>query len=142
MLFSYFLFRFTPALSLGEKVFDFAYYYVKYPVFRPFAYGKYQWWDFTKPYDVLVLTTKSVLSENAYQPFLEEIDKDKSGLYYRQGRLKLNGCCIFCENDKFVFKDTDTNEVIEELAIAQKEGIDCENRIEKLRNYLFARGLL
>ena len=125
-----------------EKVFDFAYYYVKYPVFRPFAYGKYQWWDFTKPYDVLVLTTKSVLSENAYQPFLEEIDKDKSGLYYPQGRLKLNGCCVFCENDKFVFKDTDTNEVIEELAIAQKEGIDCENRIEKLRNYLCARGLL
>ena len=54
-----------------------AYYYVKYPVFRPGSFGKYSNSKADEsPYTFSVLQTKSQWSMNTYMPFLKEADPD------------------------------------------------------------------
>lgn len=118
--------------------YDWRYYYIKYPSFRPGRYGKYSWLDYTKrPYEVLTMWTEFSWSSNARQPFLYEIDpqrinRDDSGqtLFYGEKYVK-------CLNSAFVVCDTATKTELSRLEITQNShGIDTEDRIAKGRSQL------
>lgn len=118
-----------------EHKFDWRYYYVKYPDFRPKRYGKYYWNDFkNRPYEFTVLWTSERTSWNAYNPFLKSVEDDKFqisredfGLY-----IKFDDKYIACENSAYVIKSSDRINVIDTIGIDQdSQGIDTEDRIKK-----------
>lgn len=122
------------------SVFDWRYYYIKYPVFRPKSYGKL-WWDdiVNKPYEIYILQTKTNLSENTYQPFLKEVDEEHLSRDYYGKYITIGDDWYKCTNDSFVKCHRIENEDVEidRLEIIQNnDGIDTENRIEKFRAYL------
>lgn len=124
--------------------YDRSYYYIKYKDFRPGCFGKY-WWDNydEQPYCLMVMVTAQRFSENAYQPFLKEacknfkgkveVYKDYFGVHYEFWDDKRE-YCIVCENSAFVLKNKDYAEE-DRLEIIQENGVDKENRIEKLKNW-------
>lgn len=115
--------------------YEWRYYYIKYDVFRPGSFGKYYWKDFEKrPYEFSVMQTESKISENTYQPFLKAVDDKKMSKDDYGQRIIDGDNYIVCENAAYVAKNTDTNDEVERIAIAQNdEGIDTEDRIKKLQ---------
>ncbi|HPY03525.1 MAG TPA: DUF262 domain-containing protein [Spirochaetota bacterium] len=120
-----------------RKKYDWRYYYVSYDSFRLGRYGKYKWDDFKNaPYDFIALYGESQLSSRAYNVFLNEI-----GEVYPED---LGRSIIIDEehyvteyNDKFVYVDWNTNEVLKECLINQNEfGIDTEDRIVKGKKWI------
>lgn len=122
----------------NNSVYPWSYYYVKYPVFRPGSYGKMSNDDVeNKPYMFSVMQTKTQWSQNTYMPYLKEADdahlsRDEMGQY-----LVYEDFYIACENDSYgVYKNED-DELIDTITISQNdEGIDTEDRIIKLKNYI------
>lgn len=119
------------------KVFPWRYYYVKYNVFRPGAFGKLSNNHASeKPYLFSVMQTKSQWSSNTYMPYLKAVDdahlsKDSMGQ-----RLVYGDRHIVCINEGFLLRNNDES-VVETIMIQQNEdGIDIENRIEKLKQYV------
>lgn len=124
----------------NNSLFDWRYYYIKYPVFRPKSYGKLWWEDMANnPYEIYILQTKTNWSENTYSPFLKEVDeanlsRDYCGQYINRGDdwYECTNCAFIMTQD-IDGKDTE----IDRLTILQNDdGIDIENRIEKFRAYM------
>lgn len=124
-----------------KKLFEWRYYYIKYPEFRPGRYGKYyikQYRDepgVIKDYEIVAMWSAEAVSSLAWSPFLKAIDtttlsKDDCGM-----KLVSNDYYVVClEAGYFVFKKGEEKPV-EFFAPAQNEdGIDTENRIEKFRD--------
>ncbi len=122
-----------------NKSFEWSYYYIKYKCFRPARYGKYFWADFENaPYLFEVYWTEQRRSENAYQPFLRSIvDEETFQQKYNPelARLEFGKYYIECENDAYVVKKIETNELVERLQIIQCGGVDMEDRIAKFKNW-------
>ncbi|HZJ58334.1 MAG TPA: DUF262 domain-containing protein, partial [Clostridia bacterium] len=127
----------------GNSVYTWRYYYIKYPVFRPRRYGKYFNEDPDKnPYMFGVMATQSKLSSNSYMPFLKEADpKNISKDDY--GRRLIHGdSYIEPLADGFIIKSIEDDSLISKITISQNEdGIDTENRIEKLKAHLVPGGI-
>ena len=71
------------------------------------------------------------VSENAFQPYLKEIDSIHLDSEKYGQRLVINSQYIYCEKDRFVLKDKDDNE-IKALVINQNaDNVDTEDRIAK-----------
>lgn len=128
----------------AENQFTWRYYYVKYPVFRPGSYGKYSLSrDETSPYLFSVMQTQTQWSSNTYIPYLKEVDephlsRDDCGQYLDYGDTYLG-----CEADAFILYSTKDEAEIERIEVQQNpEGIDTENRILLLQNYLKSKGLI
>lgn len=123
--------------SEAESIFDIRYYYIKYSYFRPGSYGKYTWNNYTsKPYELAVMLTETKWSENTYQPFLKLIDDDYLPRDYYGQYIILKNVYIECSNDAYLVKDNNSEDEVDRIHIEQnKNGIDVENRIEKLKNY-------
>lgn len=108
------------------------------------AFGMYWWADKTgKPYEVIMMHTEKSLSGrnwNAFSYVLSKLCPDKLELdnYAYQGdKLRVRGKNILIDilNDKFVLYEEDEEPV--DIPITQNEnGIDTENRIEKMRRIL------
>ena len=120
-----------------NNVFPWRYYYVKYGVFRPGSYGKYSNSKYVeKPYMFSVMQTKSQWSSNTYMPYLKEaddahLDRDSMGQ-----RLVYGDRHIVCDNAAYLVRN-EAEEVLETIPISQNdEGIDTEDRIILLKNYL------
>ncbi len=127
-----------------ESVFPWRYYYVKYNVFRPGSYGKYSNSKAAEsPYMVSVMQTKSQWSSNTYMPYLKEaddrhLDKDSMGQ-----RLVYGDNHIICINTGYLLRKNDSEEVIETVDVKQNdEGVDIEDRILVLKEYIRQQGLL
>ena len=122
------------------SLFEWRYYYVKYPIFRPKSYGKIWWDDFTnKPYELFILQTKTNWSENTYQPFLKEADEVHLSRDYCGQYITIGEDWYECANNAFVKTQEINDEDIEldRLVIDQNnDGIDTENRINKFVKYL------
>lgn len=121
-----------------RSVFPWRYYYVKYPTFRPGSYGKY---SNTKaeenPYLYSVMQTKSQWSPNTYMPYLKEADPDHLSKDSLGQRLVYGDWYIICENEAYVLRDAETEDVIETLSIPQnQEGYDIRDRIILLKEYI------
>lgn len=109
--------------------FDWKYYFIKYPEFRPDSYGKY-FFKQNKQYDIIALTTRSNISEYSFQPFLKAINPNNLDKTAYGSRLRAGENFVYCMEDRFEMRDP--NDVaISRLVIDQNNGIDTENRIEK-----------
>lgn len=118
-----------------KRQFPWEYYYVKYDAFRPYCYGKYSISiGEPGPYILYVMKTKSYWSNSTYMPFLLEVDNAHISKEPNGGRLLYKKASIICKNDSFVIHWKDQEEQIE--TIEQENGIDKEDRIEKLRNLI------
>jgi len=124
--------------SENKQCFDWRYYYIKYPIFRPGSFGKYYWNDFeNRPYEFSVMQTETNWSENTYQPFLKAVSAKRLSRDSYGQRIELGKKYLICENSSFVLKDTvtDTEEI--KVSIAQNDqGFDVGNRIMKLKDFL------
>ncbi len=112
------------------------YYYIKYKQFRPQRYGKYWWNDFeNSQYVFTTLHQRYKLSENAYNPFLKEID-EKVAREHWGNRMYLNDQEYLTETQTSyqVITIGEIETLVKEFTITQNEkGIDTENRIEKIK---------
>lgn len=123
-----------------EKRYPLAYYYVKYDVFRPGAFGKmsnslYE----TEPYHISIMQTRSQWSESTYNPFLKEVDVN--GEYLSKddnGQLLIIGDKVIeAKNDCYEVRMVNSDEVYERVSIEQDgSGIDVVNRVDILKRYL------
>ena len=133
------------------RLFDWRYYYVNPKYQRFFRLGRYGklWWDGDhdkEQYLMRVMATNQRVSENSTQPYLmaatagiEGWKSEREGADYGYGMSVVNdvlGQRICCDNDSFVFRDAASGQELRRLEIEQRNGIDCENRIEKLRSEL------
>ena len=126
-----------------EGVYPWNYYYVKYPVFRPGAYGKLSNNEAEKkPYMYSVMQTKTQWSQNTYMPYLKEADdahlsRDEFGQY-----LVYKDIYIACENNSYGVYKIEDDSLIDTISIFQNEqGVDVEDRIIKLKEYITKNNL-
>lgn len=121
-----------------NKVFEWRYYFIKYEKFRPNRYGLYylDGWEMSK-YEIRVIYAQQKVSEKSYQPYLAEVDEkllsiDSYGKYSVLDNMKIS-----FTKSSIRIEDVKDGTLIENLAISQTEdGIDTEDRIIKLKNYL------
>jgi hypothetical protein len=123
-----------------NNLYPFRYYYIKYPEYRPGKFGKlYNDSAVENPYMFLVMQTKTQMSQNSYYPYLKvacesRLSKDDMGR-----RLIFGDEHIVCANNSYLRRKNENNEIVETISIAQNdEGIDTENRITVLKNYIKA----
>ncbi len=114
------------------------YYYVKYTDFRPGKYGKLSnTAPIKNPYLFSIMQTKSQWSQNTYMPYLKIADNQHLSRDDMGQRLLYTDRYIICTNNAFLVKSNTNNSIMETLRIEQNEdGIDTENRVQVLKQYL------
>lgn len=125
----------------SNSVYPFRYYYIKYKEYRPGSYGKmHNNSAATNPYMFLVMQTKTQVSQNSYYPYLkaasdeQHLSKDDMGQ-----RLNFGDEHIFCTNNSYLRRKNEDESLVDTIRIAQnEEGIDTEDRIVVLKNYIQA----
>jgi hypothetical protein len=120
----------------SSQLYPWEYYYIKYPSFRPSRYGKYYWRNYAnKKYEFSAMFTKDKLSQNAYQPFLKEINEFRLNRdNYGESLVYGDKYVVQCVNDGYVIKSVDTYQVLTKIVVLQNENnIDTEDRILKGR---------
>jgi len=125
-----------------NQLFSWEYYFVKYPAFRPDGSGSYGkiWNDKpdAEPYMYSVLQTQKNWSSNTYMPFLKAAGgaHEPSRDHFGQ-RLVFKDVYIVCENASYIVRKNETDEDVDTILISQNEaGIDTEDRVIKLKNYI------
>lgn len=125
----------------SKKEYPWIYYYIKYNLFRTGRYGKYWWNDCNNsPYVFTTLFQKQKVSENSYNPFLKAVSDDVSREHWGN-RIYLSEKVFLIETQTSyqVISNDENEKVLMEYAIDQNEnGIDLENRIEKIKEKIFA----
>ena len=120
----------------NSKEFQWTYYYIKYDVFRTGRYGKYWWDDFdNSPYVFTTLHQRQKISENSYNPFLKAINKNVSREHWGR-RFYLNNDEYMLETQssyQIISNQEEGEKIVREIKICQNEGVDAENRIEKMK---------
>ncbi len=121
-----------------NSIYPWRYYYIKYPVFRPGSFGKLSNNNASiTPYLFSVMQTRQQWSENTYMPYLKAVDDQHLSRDDMGQRLVYGDRYIVCENAAFVVKSTSDDTVLERIGINQdSSGIDTEDRIKKLADYL------
>lgn len=121
-----------------NSLYPFRYYYIKYHEFRPGAYGKmHNKSKSTNPYMFLVMKTKTQLSQNSYNPYLKVASPTHLSKDHMGQRLVFGNEHIICTNNFYLRRDNEYESIIDTISIAQKEeGIDTEDRIIVLKNYI------
>lgn len=124
----------------SNNLYPFRYYYIKYREYRPGAYGKmYNNSAAANPYMFLVMQTRAQLSQNSYYPYLKvaseaHLSKDDMGQ-----RLIFGDEHIICTNNSYLRRKNVGDEIVDTIVIPQNEdGIDTEDRITLLKNYIKA----
>lgn len=123
-----------------NRQFPFRYYYIKYREFRPGSYGKMCNNSPTEnPYLFLIMQTRTQLSENSYYAYLKvasdsHLSKDDLGR-----RLVFGDEHIICTNSSYERRKNADDSIVDVISIPQNtEGIDTEDRIVVLKNYIKA----
>lgn len=124
----------------SNNLYPFRYYYIKYREYRPGAYGKMHNNSATaNPYMFLVMQTRTQMSQNSYYPYLKvaseaHLSKDDMGQ-----RLIFGDEHIICTNNSYLRRKNVGNKIVDTIVIPQNEdGIDTEDRITLLKNYIKA----
>ncbi len=123
----------------NKQEYSWIYYFIKYKLFRPDRYGKY-WWNDSEnsPYVFTALFQRHKVSENSYNPFLKEVNGHVSREHWGN-RIYINDGEYLTETQTSyqVISNDENENVQQEFTIAQNEnGIDTENRIEKMKKIL------
>lgn len=121
----------------NRKLYDWRYYYIAYPGFRPGRYGKYAVEE-DKPYALVALYTQKRESNNAYQCMLQAlIDEhavEESTCLMNTRTLNCDDSQLTCENNAFVSYSLDGDKV--QFRIPQNdEGIDTVDRIQYFKEH-------
>ncbi len=126
---------------------DWRYYFVKYPAMRKGNSGCYNWYNDDErnkknPYRIWMMNTPSSLSGRHWSPFLYAISLDERikdkvylGEYGDKLIIRNSNQKVECKNSYWAFLDEDGTE-LDTLIINQTEGIDTEDRIEKIITYI------
>lgn len=121
-----------------KNQYDWRYYYIAYPCFRPERYGKYTMYD-DQPYALVALHAEKRESSNAYQCMLQALIEDQAvansvelydirNLTYKKGLLT-------CENDAFVSYSLKERKERGRFSIPQnEENIDIVDRIQYFKD--------
>lgn len=124
----------------NNNVFPFRYYYIKYREYRPESFGKmYNYSAAENPYMFLVMQTRTQLSQNSYYPYLKAADDSHLSKDDMGRRLIFGDEHIICNNSSYQRRRNEDDSVVETIIIPQNEdGIDTEDRITILKNYIKA----
>ena len=116
------------------------YYYVKYGEYRPGSYGKLSNKNAkTDTYMFSVLQTKSQWSQNTYMPFLKAADSSHISKDDMGQRLVYGDKHIICTNSSYLLRENKGENIVNTINISQnKDGIDIEDRVVVLKNYISA----
>lgn len=124
----------------SNNLYPFRYYYIKYREYRSGAYGKmHNNSAAANPYMFLVMQTRTQMSQNSYYPYLKvaseaHLSKDDMGQ-----RLIFGDEHIICTNNSYLRRKNVGNKIVDTIVIPQNEdGIDTEDRITLLKNYIKA----
>ena len=117
-----------------NNLYDWRYYYIAYPCFRPERFGKYTMYD-NMPYSIVALHAEKRESSKAYQCMLQALIEDKavanSAEWYDTRNLTYRKGLLTCEEDAFVSYSLRDHEERARLSIPQNEElIDTVDRIE------------
>lgn len=120
-----------------ERRFPLNYYYVKYEKFRPESYGKYyiSLADLSL-YQIIALRSPTKLSPFSYSPYLHEIDESRVPAIDNGQKLIFDNVYVRMLYDSFQVLRESNDSIIDSVKIDQVKGIDIEDRVVKLRNYL------
>lgn len=123
-----------------NNVYPLRYYYIKYRVYRPGAYGKMSNNAVTtSPYLFSVMQTKTQWSENTYMPYLKAADEAHLSRDDMGQRLIYGDEHIICTNNSYLRRKNEGEAIVDTISIAQNEnGIDTEDRITVLKDYIKA----
>jgi hypothetical protein len=119
-----------------NNTYPWTYYYTKYKVFRADRYGKYWWDNFEEsPYVFTTLHTAKNPSPNSYNPFLKALSdnvwREWYGNYIELGNDRL---LKESQSSYQIVTNDEEEKVLDEILILQGlDGIDKENRIEKMK---------
>ncbi len=112
--------------------YDWRYYYIAYPAFRYFRFGKYTKTE-ESPYEMVALYTKKKESSNAYQCMLQGlIDNDavaQSAEWYDVRSLTFKKGLLICCQNAFISKNLNDDTERARFLIPQSRGIDTKDRI-------------
>lgn len=124
----------------NNNVFPFRYYYIKYREYRPESFGKMHNNSAAEnPYMFLVMQTRTQLSQNSYYPYLKAADDSHLSKDDMGQRLIFGDEHIICNNSSYQRRRNKDDSVVEMIIIPQnKDGIDTEDRITILKNYIKA----
>ena len=120
----------------SSKEYPWEYYFIKYPCFRPNRYGKYYWRSYdNKKYEFSAMFTRDKLSQNAFQPFLKEIDNSRLNRdSYGESLVYGDQYVVQCVNDGYVIKSIVSYEVLSKIEVLQNaSNVDIEDRVMKGR---------
>lgn len=120
----------------SSKEYPWEYYFIKYPCFRPNRYGKYYWRSYdNKKYEFSAMFTRDKLSQNAYQPFLKEIDNSRLNRdSYGENLVYGDQYVVQCVNEGYVIKSIVSYEVLSKIKVLQNaSNVDIEDRVMKGR---------
>lgn len=124
----------------NNNVFPFRYYYIKYREYRPGSLGKmHNNAAAENPYMFLVMQTRTQLSQNSYYPYLKVADGSHLSKDDMGQRLIYGDEHIICNNSSYQRRRNEDDSVVETIIVPQNEdGIDTEDRITILKNYIKA----
>ncbi|SEW38346.1 Uncharacterized conserved protein, contains ParB-like and HNH nuclease domains [Ruminococcaceae bacterium KH2T8] len=122
-----------------KGVYPWNYYYVKYNEFRPGKFGKAANGDGEGRglYTFWIMCTQQMCSTSSYMPFLKLADEEHLSIDHYGNRLIYDDLYVESKENCFLVKRNDNNEIVDTVPIDQNgEGIDVENRINKLKDYI------
>lgn len=89
------------------------------------------------PYMFLVMQTRTQLSQNSYYPYLKAVSESHLSKDDMGQRLVYGDEHIICTNNSYLRRKNEDDAVVDTITIAQNdEGIDTEDRISVLKNYI------
>lgn len=123
----------------ANNQYDWRYYYIKYPCFRPDCFGKYTMYE-NQPYSMVALVTEKRESSNAFQCMLLALIEDQSvansSEWYDNRKLTYKKGLLSCEENAFVSYTLNDYRERERFVIPQNDNnIDTVDRIQYFKEH-------